>query len=142
MKKNLLAIGTIVLSTMLHAQCGKNVTWMSSKTEYLDSSGQVEDAKAMATSLQTTANHITVTVEEGGGDILQGDIRDLTCEWKEAYKNGRSHFSALMAKSNGETREATFTIEAKDGKIVIIVEVERMQGRKMRILIDNYKEDA
>jgi len=48
----------------------------------------------------------------------------------------------LMEKSNGETREVSITIEAKDGKIAVIVEVERMQGKKMRILIDRYQENS
>ena len=47
-----------------------------------------------------------------------------------------------MTKSNGEARQVRFTIEATDGKIVIIVEVERMEGKKMRLLVDNYKEEA
>ena len=47
-----------------------------------------------------------------------------------------------MAKSNGETRNTTITIEAKDGKIDIIVEIENTGGKKMRLLIDNYKVEA
>ena len=142
MKKTLLATLVVLGSIAGYAQCGKNIIWTSSKTEYLDSNGQVEDVKSLATIIQTTPGHITVTVNEGGGDIIQGEIKNLSCDWKEAYRNGRTHFESLMTKSNGEARQVRFTIEAMDGKIVIIVEVERMEGKKMRLLVDNYKEEA
>jgi hypothetical protein len=126
------------------AQCDRTVTWTSTKTDYLDSNGTVKNTVTLPTTVQTTSKHITVTVSSGQGDgeVIQGDIKDVKCSWKQAYKDGKESFTSVLAKSNGETRNAIITIEAKDGKIDIIVEVENTGGRKMRLLIDNYKVGA
>lgn len=126
------------------AQCDHAVTWTSTKTDYLDSNGTVKNTVTLPTTIQTTSQHITVTVSSGQGDgeVIEGDIKDLKCSWKQAYKDGKESFTSVMAKSNGETKNTTITIEAKDGKIDIIVEIENTGGKKMRLLIDNYKVDA
>ncbi|HET9824545.1 MAG TPA: hypothetical protein VFP87_04390 [Chitinophagaceae bacterium] len=139
MKKSL--VFALILATSAIAangQCQKKVTWTSEKTEFLDASGKVEDVKSLPTKIETTPGHITVTMND---DVIEGDIKEVTCAWKEAYKNGATSFKSLMAKSNGETRNATVTIEGKDGKIDILVEVENAEGKKMRLLVDNYKEE-
>lgn len=139
MKKFLVSVFILlIIGTAANAQCQKKVTWTSEKTEFLDASGKVQDVKTQPTKIETTHHHITVTTDD---DVLEGDIKQLTCEWREPFKNGKSSFNSLMAKSNGETRNVSITIEGKDGKIDITVEVEKMDGRKMRLLVDNYKQE-
>lgn len=132
------ALIVAIITTAAEGQCQKKVTWTSEKTEFLDASGKVQDVKTQPTKIETTLSHIKVTTED---DVFEGDIKALTCQWKESFKNGRTSFTSLMAKSNGESRNVSITIEGKDGKIDIIVEVEKMDGKMMRMLVDNYTEE-
>jgi hypothetical protein len=139
--KEILVFGFLLIAAAAaNGQCQKKITWKSQKTEFLDASGKVEDVKDQPTKIETTPAHITVTTEENA-EVIEGDIKDLSCNWKQPFKNGKTTFTSLMAKSNGETRNVTITIEGRDGKIDITVEVEKMQGKKMRLLVDDYKEE-
>ena len=139
--KEVLVFGFMLIAAVAaNGQCQKKITWKSQKTEFLDASGKVQDIKDQPTKIETTPAHITVTTEQDG-EVIEGDIKDLACDWTQPFKNGKTTFSSLMAKSNGETREVTITIEGRDGKINITVEIEKMQGKKMRMLIDDYKEE-
>src|ERR1051326_2688087 len=139
--KEILVIGFMFIAAVAaNGQCQKKITWKSQKTEFLDANGKVQDVKDQPTKIETTPGHITVTTEQDG-EVIEGDIKDFACDWSEPFKNGKTTFTSLMAKSSGETRHVMITIEGKDGKIDIIVEVEKMQGKKMRMLIDDYKEE-
>ena len=139
MKKFLvMALIGSMIGIATNGQCQRKVIWTSERTEFLDASGKVQDVRTQPTKIETTPGHVTVTTED---DVFEGDIKGLTCEWKVPFKNGRTSFSTLMAKSNGESRNVSITIEGKDGKIDIIVEVDKMDGKKMRILVDNYTEE-
>jgi len=138
--KEVLVFGFLLIAAAAaNGQCQKKITWKSQKTEFLDASGKVQDVKDQPTKIETTPAHITVTTEDG--DVIEGDIKDMVCDWAQPFKNGKTTFTSLMAKSNGETRNVTITIEGKDGTINITVEVEKMQGKKMRMWIDDYKEE-
>jgi hypothetical protein len=142
MKKILLSVSFFVLLTVaVQAQCGKSITWSSSKTEYLDASGALQRIENSPVTILTTPNHITVTFKTGDGqsDVIEGDLENLQCNWKEAFKSGKTSFKSLLAKSNGETKNATISIEGTEGKLTIIVELENMKGMKMRIPVDGYK---
>lgn len=141
MKKLLATSGLLILLALSsQAQCEKNLTLTSAKTEFIDSAGKVADVKDMPTTVELTPHHIIVRLEQGDDGIIEGDIKNLKCNWKELYKSGQATFGSLLAKANGETREATFVLEAKDGKLYLTVAMERMNDRKMRLQIDRYKE--
>jgi hypothetical protein len=141
--KKLLAIGILfIIASAAHAQCNQTVTWTASKTEYVDASGAVQNVKTDALVIKTTADHITVTVTTNNDDseIIEGDVKNLVCAWTDAFKNGKTSFTSVLAKANGETKNADITIEGKNEKIMFLVEMANMNGVKMRIPVDGYKE--
>lgn len=143
--KKLLAVAIVFSAGIAaHAQCNKTITWTGSKTEYLDVNETVQKTQNAPIAIQTTNSHITVnfTTDDGRSDIIEGEIKNITCNWNDAFKNGKTSFKSVLTKSNGETKEATISIEAKEGKISIIVELENMNGMKMRIPVDSYKEQV
>ncbi|WP_121355830.1 hypothetical protein [Flavisolibacter nicotianae] len=141
MKKLLATSGILfLLAFSSQAQCEKSLTLTSAKTEFIDSEGKVADVKDLPTTVELTPRHIIVRLKQGDDDIIEGDVKNLKCNWKEAYKSGQVTFGSLLAKTNGETREATFVLEAKDGKLFLTVAMEKMSDRKMRLQIDSYKE--
>ena len=74
-------------------------------------------------------------------DALKGDIKDLVCDWKEAFKNGKTSFKSQLLEPSGDAKDAIVTIEGKDGKLTILVELVNMEGKKLRIYVDSYKEN-
>lgn len=142
MKKIAAIVIIMAISICVHAQCNKTVNWVGSKTEYLDSSEVIQNTQNAPIMVQTTINHITVTFKtnDGQSDVIEGDITDLNCNWDEPFKNGKTNFKSVMAKSNGETRDAIVYIEGKDGKITITIKLENMNGLQMRIPVDSYSE--
>lgn len=141
MKKLFVSIGMLMIAGIAaNGQCHKKIIWASDKTEYLDSTGKIQDVKTQPTVVEITPAHITVTLEEEH-EVIQGEIKDLTCEWKDPFKNGKTSFKSLMAKSNGETKNVKIAIEGKEGRINIVFEVEQMDGRKMRLLVKSFREE-
>jgi hypothetical protein len=136
--KKFIGIATIMaMSIHGHSQCNESVTWTSSKTEYLDSNEVLQNTQIAPITIQTTNNHIKVTTQS---DVIEGDITDLSCNWNDPFKEGITSFKSVLAKSNGETRNATVYIKGNDGKIAIIVKLENMNGLQLRIPVDNYNE--
>lgn len=142
MKKLFAIVIVFTMGLAIHAQCDKTITWVGSRTEYLDASGAVQNTLNSPITIQTSKSHITVTftTNDGRSDIIEGDIKNLICNWNKAFKDGKISFKSLLAKSNGETKDAMIFIEAKDSKIFIVVEMENMNGMKMRIPVESYKE--
>ena len=141
--KKLFCFGIVfIIVTAAQAQCNKAITWKASKTEYLDASGKVQSTESAPVTINTTTNHIrvTATAPDGAQEIIEGDIKNLQCNWGDAFKNGRMSFTSALTKSSGETKNASVTIEAINGKITVLVELANMKGMKMRIPIDDYKQ--
>jgi len=124
-----------------HAQCGKSITWSSVRTEYLDTSGAIQRTDNLPVTILTTPTRVTLSIKttDSQSDIIEGDLENLQCNWKEAFKNGKTSFKSSLTKSNGEKKYATITIEGTEGKLAITVALENMNGTKMRILVASYK---
>lgn len=142
MRNIILAVALLtVTSVTAHAQCDKKVAWHANKGELIDINGQVIDTKEEQMSVTISKTEIGIEVKNQPGDGITGVIKEIDCNWKEAYKNGKTVIKAEMKKTaNGETSPATLTIEAKDGAITILVEIEKMEGKKFRLLIEKYEE--
>jgi len=44
-----------------------------------------------------------------------------------------------LVQANGDSSPAVITIEGKDGKLTATLEIERMEGKKVRIYLDKYE---
>jgi hypothetical protein len=142
MQNIILTVALLILTSVAtHAQCDKKVAWHANKGELIDINGQVVDTKEEEFSVTISKTEINIEVKNQPGDAISGVVKETNCNWQQAYKNGKTVIKAEMKKSsNGETSPATLTIEGKDGTITILVEIEKMEGRKFRLLIDKYEE--
>jgi len=145
MKKTLffLAITTLV-SSCLFAQCDKKVTWTASKGEFLDEAGNLQDTKDVKVFIQTSRQEIIIVHSDDESDTLRGKVKEITCDWKEPFKNGKITLKTDLTERSGEYANSIITIEAKDTHITILLHIEQPDGRKMqiRIPIDSYKEEG
>jgi hypothetical protein len=124
-------------STMSFAQCGKNILFTSSKTEYLDTNGVVQRSEDENTLIEITKTEITITP---GEHKMTGTIKSDSCNWKTAWKEGKKVVKAQLTDGEGNTKNVTITIEGKDGKITLLAQIADMPGQVIRVTADKFEE--
>jgi len=140
MQNIILAFAIVLLTSVsTFAQCDKKVKWQATKAEMLDQSGTVVDTKQGTINITTDSKNISLEIVENPGDKLEGTISEHSCDWKEAFKNGKTSFKANLNNPNGETAVGTFTIEGKDGKLTITMQLDRMDGKTIRIAVEKHE---
>jgi len=142
MQNIVLALAILLMTTLAGSgQCNRKVNWHAAKAELLDENGQVVDTKEGAILMTTDKSTIVVSIKDVPNQGMEGTITASNCDWKEVFKNGKTVYKAEMHRVNSDNNSnGTFTIEAKDGKISILMEIEKMQGKKIRIPVDKYEE--
>ncbi len=143
MKKILLAVlfsaGFVAAS---QAQCEKKLVLSASKAIFLDADGNEERTEESAISITVAKNSIHIKHGEGPNDQIDGEIKELVCEWKEPLKNGKSSSNKVtLSDPNGDTKTGKISVEAKDGVITFWLELDEMQGRKIKVPIEKAKEE-
>jgi len=120
------------------SQCDKKVTWYGTKGEMFDASGTLLDTKEDSIFLETDPQKITLKFKSDQKE-LEGTVTEKTCDWKEPFRNGKTVYHTSVSM-DGTTSKAIFTVEAKDQKITLSLEIASMAGRKFLIYLDRYKE--
>ena len=121
------------------AQCDKKIKWQAAKGVLVDETGTVVDTKEGSIVVTTDNKNVKFEILEHDNEMAEGTVSESTCDWKDAFKNGKSTYKATMTGRNGDTTGALFTIEGKDGKLMITIEVERLNGKKIRMVVDKYE---
>jgi len=138
MKKQILVLlFAITAGTSSFAQCDKKVTLVSSITEYLNSSFEVQRTANETTTIDFDSKEIFVTP---GEQTMDGKINSITCDWKTAFKEGKTVIKTVLNGQNGQSMTATITIEGKDGKITLLAEFEESPDMKVRLVADKFEE--
>ena len=138
MKLILAVVMLVVTGMQANSQCDKKVTWSGVKGEMYDTNGGLLDTKSDSIFLVTEPQKITVRFKSDEKE-LEGTVTQKTCDWKEPYKNGKTVYNTTVLL-DGVSSSAVFTVEAKDGKVILTLEIDARGGRKFVIYIDNYKE--
>ena len=133
-------VSFILFATSLQAisQCNKKVTWYAAKGDMLDANGGVLDSKHDSIFLETDPQKITLRFKSDQNQ-LEGTVKEKTCDWKEPFKNGKTVYHTTVTL-DGSLSNAIFTVEGRDGKITLLLEIEAREGRKFLIYIDRYEE--
>jgi hypothetical protein len=140
MKKIILSLTVLLLAaTAGKAQCDKNVTYHSQKQELLGTDSNVVETKTDILTIDFTKEKITVNVGEQAG-ALTGTIKETICQWKEMYKEGKAVYKVDFSKPDGDTSEGAMTVEAKEGNLYLLVELAKLDGKKIKILVSRYEE--
>ena len=120
------------------SQCDKKVKWSGAKGEMYNIDGSLMDTKKDSIFLETGSQNISLRFQSDD-HTLEATINEKACDWKEPFKNGKAVYHTTTA-IDGQSSDATFTIEAKDGKIILWVEVAIRNERKFKIYLDKYEE--
>lgn len=139
------AAGGIVLPLLLLllsgtaslAQCDKDLSLTSSRTEYLDAQGVLQRTVEEKSTIEITKTEVTIT--PGSDHKMKGTIKSHACNWKVPFKEGKSIIQATFSDEQKGTMNATITIEGKDGGVTLLMEAVEMPDRKIRVPIDKFE---
>jgi Holliday junction resolvase len=73
---------------------------------------------------------------------MTGKIKSDTCNWKVAYKEGKTVLKAVISNENGDDKNVTITIIGKDGKVTLLFEMEGEGDDRIRVTADKFEEAA
>jgi hypothetical protein len=59
---------------------------------------------------------------------------------ENSYKEGRSVIKTTLVREGEEPLDATLTIEGKNGKISLLLEIEQIPDQKIRAVIERFEE--
>jgi hypothetical protein len=120
------------------AQCGKKVVLTTANTQHLDASGAVErtvDEKAI---VEINKSDLAINVNDE--HKMTGKIKSDTCNWKVPYKDGKSIIKAVLTDEQGTDRNVTITIEGKDGKVTLLLEMDGMPDDRIKVTVVKFEE--
>ena len=133
----LIALLFITGSSISFAQCSKNFTLTSSKTEHLDEKGNVTQTVDEKAFIEVNKQNVQISLNDNRE--WSGTIKADTCNWTVPYKNGKSVLKTVLTNNNGAEKNITLTIEGKDGKLTLQFEMEG-EPEKIKVGIDSYQE--
>ena len=117
-------------------QCDKDKTVIltSSKTDYLDGSGALQRTMDEKSLIEISQTRFARSEPGSDQNKMEGKVKSISCNWKVPFKEGKTVIQATMAREgSGETKDATITIEGKDGKVTLVMEIQQMPDRKIRV---------
>jgi len=143
MKKSillLLVIGAFSAKSM--AQCDKKILYTSVKQEWLNAKDEVQKNDSDKVTVEVSKTGIVFMHNDDPNDEMKGDIKEINCDWTEAYKNGKTTIQATVTEGHGDVHDAAVTIEGKDGKMVLIIELKDHPDMRIKAYIDKYEEKS
>jgi len=138
MKTILFFVMLVVTGIQANSQCDKKISWYATKGEMYNTNGDLLDTKQDSIFFDTDPQKISLRFKLDD-KALEGTITEKNCDWKEPFRNGKTVYHAAVLM-DGVGSNATFTIEAKDGKITLSLVMEARKERKFLIYIDSFKE--
>jgi len=142
MKKILLLLSiTCICSIAVFAQCEKKVLYSSVKQDWLNSKDEIQKSDQDKVTIEISKTSVTLNHNDDPNDAMKGDIKNMDCNWADAYKNGKSTIQAQLVEGQNDVHDATITIEGKDGVLFILVELKDHPDRKIKAYVDKYTEE-
>jgi len=140
MKPLFLAVAAIAFGFSSKAQCEKVLQLSSSKTDYLNGSNAIQKSKDENTVVDITKTTITIVPNGNASDALSGKIEEISCDWPVPFKQGKTVIKTVLYDASGDDKNATITIEAKDGKVFLLAEAKERPDQKIRLVVTKFEE--
>ncbi len=125
-------------SATAFAQCGKDLVLTSSKTEYLNAAGEVQ--RTVEEDCVITLEQTKITIAPADKEVMTATVVSSTCEWKETFKTGKTTVQATFKDRDGSEKDATITVEGKDGKIICQMTQKDRPDRVVRVAAVKFEE--
>jgi hypothetical protein len=134
------AIALFGAFTSLHAQCDKTLQITSSKTNFLNAKNEVQGSKDDNVVVDITKTTITVTPNGDPQNAITGTIKENSCNWTVPFKEGKTVIKSVLVDPSGDTKDATITIEGKNGKITLLAEAKEKPDQKLQLEVTKFEE--
>ena len=140
MKRLLLILFTLGITTLsTNAQCNSTLQLQSSKTQFLNASNELKGSKDERVVVDITKTSITITPNGNDGEALAGPIKEITCDWKVPFKEGKMVIKSDLSDPSGDVKQATITIEGKDGKVTLLAEAKERPDEKIKLDVVSFE---
>jgi acetoin utilization deacetylase AcuC-like enzyme len=96
-----------VAASNILAQCDQKVIIVSSQTNQLNGTGDIQRSVDEITTIEYYQKEITVTP---GYHTMNGSVTSVNCDWKTPFKNGKTVLKAVPESEQGKTMNLTITI--------------------------------
>lgn len=139
MKQKILFLSvTLAMGTCCYSQCDKKNILSATGAEILNEQNEV---KIKDTLRVTTIKYDSKTIEIiSEHNTLYGTIDSIYCNWKLPFKEGNTFIRGTLNYENGEQWVTKLTINGKDGKLTLLVDIEHPEANKMRFVLDKFEE--
>ena len=98
MKKIILMLFVIcIFSKWSNAQCDKKILWTSGNEEFTNGNGEVQKKEQDKVTFEISKTEIILNHNDDPSDEMKGTINELTCNWTEPYKTGKTIISPDFA---------------------------------------------
>lgn len=138
----LLLLITSAFNLWCNGQCDKKVLWTSVKEEFTNSKDEVQKTEQDKVTVEVSKENIVFMHNDDPNDVMQGTIKEINCNWTEPYKNGKTVIKTELKEGQNDVHDGIITIEGKDGKIIITVEMTDNPDMKIKAYVDKYEEKA
>ena len=128
------------MGSIAKAQCGKHFTITTSRTEYIDSTGELQREEDENSTVEVSGSEIHINPGNDGQHIMKGKIKTTFCNWQVPYKEGKSIIKGELENEKQEVKAATLILEGKDGKQTAVFYFDAAPNRRIRLPLDSFKE--
>lgn len=127
------------IATAANSQCNQSLQLSSAKTNFLNASYQSQGSRDEKVVIDITTTTITVTPNGNASDALTGKIKETQCDWKVPFKEGKMIIKTDLVDPSGDSKDATITIEGKNGKITLLAEAKERPDQKMQLEVNKFE---
>ena len=140
--KNILitALLSVGCCAFAQAQCDKKSVFTSSKTEFLNAANEVQRTSDETATVTIDKTSITIVIKQEDEQTMTGEIKSSQCNWTSLYKEGTSVMKVVLSDPRGDTKAGTITLEGKAGAVTLLLELDDMPDRKVKVKADSFKE--
>jgi hypothetical protein len=143
MKKIILMLFVVcILGKWSNAQCDKKILWTSGNEEFTNGNGEVQKKEQDKVTFEISKTEIILNHNDDPNDEMKGTIKELTCNWTEPYKTGKTVIKGELAEGHNDVHDAVITIEGKDGQVTITLELNDKPDMKIKAYVDKYEEKS
>jgi major membrane immunogen (membrane-anchored lipoprotein) len=139
MKQKILSlIIAVAIGACCHSQCDKKIILSATGAEIWNEQNEV---KIKDTLRVTTVKYDSKVIEiVSEFSTIYGTIDSIYCNWKLPFKEGNTYIKGMFNNENGDQWVAKLTINGKDGKLTLLVDIEHPEANKMRFVLDKFEE--
>lgn len=129
-----------VFTKQSQAQCEKKILWTSGKQAFTNGKDEVQKETQDKITVEVSKTAIIFNHNDDPNDVMTGRITEADCNWTDAFKNGKTIIKAELTEGHNDRHDAVVTIEGKDGKVTITLELNDKPDMKIKAFVDQYEE--